>query len=799
MKKIANKSITIIGAALIALILSIIALAVVVTTVNGNGSNKAKAAQTEISGKTFTSEENVATQKKFTTFPQTYEAVFKIADGQPKESVIFGNFRENWEWCDEGLNVKVGANGKPSLYIDNGSNTYTAEFNTEVDTDEWVHLAITHNTTSGIVECFVNGVSQGTSSVLSGRTLSSEILSQRAFMVGGDYGRYNARYFKGSIASVAVFSDIRTPSEIQSDYASGVSASTSDLMCLYDFSSVSGEQVQDKSGNGYDLSDLAYLTSSVFSSNKEYTRVSDFAYSFAVVGDTQRMSEKYPDGLNSIYDWIVNNQRSEKIEFVFGMGDITEQSLVREWDRAKSAIAKLTKANIPYSLVRGNHDMKNDYSGDNTRQGINSAFANNASYINQFDGFMVEGDVTNSYRAFTVQGIKYLLLTLDYGASDAMLEWAGTVVDRYPDHKVIITTHAYEYYAANKLGTDPGKGSPPATDNDYDYKKNPTNTNFRDYNNGVEIWNEFAKKHGNVFLILSGHIDSDTVVYHQESGIHGNLVTSILVNYQQSDTLISGGLGMVNLLKFSKDGTKIYVESYSTVKKAYYKNISQFVIDVPNTTYSAHSVSKYSAYQDADCTHNAVQRGVCSVCGVTHYKEIENTALGHIINGKTTIVSPATCTTNALGSGLCAVCGETGTKELKNTALGHDFGKFTCKDSQCSRCTTVRAKTTEHAFDDGVVTTQPTTENTGVKTYTCADCGETKTESIAKLPTTQQPETNPETNPESTPTTNPDDGKGCATIMPFGGSGGFGGGLAVISLAFALFAIALKLGKRKIN
>lgn len=39
-----------------------------------------------------------------------------------------------------------------------------------------------------------------------------------------------------------------------------------------------------------------------------------------------------------------------------------------------------------------------------------------------------------------------------------------------------------------------------------------------------------------------------------------------------------------------------------------------------------------------------------------------------------------------------------------------------------------------HAWDDGVVTTKPTTANKGVKTFTCA-CGATYTEDIAKLPT----------------------------------------------------------------
>ena len=43
-----------------------------------------------------------------------------------------------------------------------------------------------------------------------------------------------------------------------------------------------------------------------------------------------------------------------------------------------------------------------------------------------------------------------------------------------------------------------------------------------------------------------------------------------------------------------------------------------------------------------------------------------------------------------------------------------------------------------HSYDEGVVTTEPTTESEGVKTYTCTVCGATKTESIPKLTTTKK-------------------------------------------------------------
>lgn len=49
----------------------------------------------------------------------------------------------------------------------------------------------------------------------------------------------------------------------------------------------------------------------------------------------------------------------------------------------------------------------------------------------------------------------------------------------------------------------------------------------------------------------------------------------------------------------------------------------------------------------------------------------------------------------------------------------------------------------DHTWDNGVVTTEPTTEHEGVKTYTCTGCGETKTESIARLPASAKVAANP--------------------------------------------------------
>ncbi|MCR5309016.1 MAG: InlB B-repeat-containing protein [Bacilli bacterium] len=61
------------------------------------------------------------------------------------------------------------------------------------------------------------------------------------------------------------------------------------------------------------------------------------------------------------------------------------------------------------------------------------------------------------------------------------------------------------------------------------------------------------------------------------------------------------------------------------------------------------------------------------------------------------------------------------------------FGGLAACDEENEQGGEVSTKCETHVWDEGVVTTEPTTEAEGVKTYTCTVCKETKTESIPKI------------------------------------------------------------------
>ena len=72
------------------------------------------------------------------------------------------------------------------------------------------------------------------------------------------------------------------------------------------------------------------------------------------------------------------------------------------------------------------------------------------------------------------------------------------------------------------------------------------------------------------------------------------------------------------------------------------------------------------------------------------------------------------------------------TKEPTYTSTGTK--KYTCTNCGETKTETIaKLVCTKHAWDAGVVTKKPTYTSTGEKKYTCTNCGTTKTETIAKL------------------------------------------------------------------
>ena len=150
--------------------------------------------------------------------------------------------------------------------------------------------------------------------------------------------------------------------------------------------------------------------------------------------------------------------------------------------------------------------------------------------------------------------------------------------------------------------------------------------------------------------------------------------------------------------------------------------------------------------KDATCTEPGYTGDtVCKICGKEITKGETIQAKGH-----TEVIDPAvapTCTVPGKTEGKhCSVCNEVLVAQEVIPATGHTektvVGKpATCTETgltdgiSCSVCgTVIKAQEVTpakgHIWDEGKITTAPTCENAGVKTYTCTVCSATKTEAI---------------------------------------------------------------------
>ena len=498
-------------------------------------------------GMSFSANETYETAKNFSQIPKTVEAWIhfpKDTDSALRGGVILGNY----EGSNAGrFNVEISTKGVPRLYFVNASGEVTNLYFSEVNvyTGNWLHLAITYNKSKSQAHCYVNGSLKQTITCSAG-----DYAMTAPMVVGADLRGGNAQYFKGQIRSVALYKDVRTAEEVASDMNK---LGQGDPLAYWNMISYA-DSYTDLSGQGYHLNRNAYWI-------KEKEAVTGYDYTFAVIGDTQKVTYyDYQNGtkhLNKIYSWILSQKEEQNIQYVMGLGDITEKGTIdAEWDLALEAIGQLN-GHIPYSLVRGNHDNSakmNSYLKDLSK----------TPYSTTYEG-SYDSTVNNTWRTITAgsNNIPYLIFTLDYGPTDKILEWAGKIIEEHPKHNVIITTHAYMYRDGTTL--DSGDVCPPSKSN-------------ASYNNGDQVWEKFVRKYENIVLVLSGHDPCSQIVYRQDVGDHGNIITQMLIDPQGVDT--STLTGAVALFHFSADGRQVEVEYYATIQERYFMSSNQFTMTI---------------------------------------------------------------------------------------------------------------------------------------------------------------------------------------------------------------------------
>ena len=261
-------------------------------------------------------------------------------------------------------------------------------------------------------------------------------------------------------------------------------------------------------------------------------------FSIAVIPDTQYLfdEDRYdPEVLQKTLQWIVDHTREKNIVFTVQLGDIVNNGLATEFAQASDVFKILDSNNIQYGYAAGNHDI-NGGLYDNER--------GPSPYLNYFGPSRIAqqssycgatSDGYNTCHVFSGGGQRFLLLSLDWRASDATMSWAQAKLNEYPNVPTIITTHELVS---------------PTTD------LTSNAAALSDY--GQTVWDRLIKSNNQIFMTLNGHFwpSGQAVI----KNLAGKEVYMHLTNYQDR---YFGGSAMMRLYEFDLDEGTVDVHTFS--------------------------------------------------------------------------------------------------------------------------------------------------------------------------------------------------------------------------------------------
>lgn len=181
----------------------------------------------------------------------------------------------------------------------------------------------------------------------------------------------------------------------------------------------------------------------------------------------------------------------------------------------------------------------------------------------------------DSAQIFSAGGYRFLHIGLQFDAPEASLDWAASVIKRYPGLPTIVSTHDFLDTSGERLPN-------PIIDN---HAVDP-----RD-NSPQMMWDKFISANDQIFLVLCGHEHAQA--FRDDPNKAGHRVYQILSDYQdrQQSALDAGakpgagemnsvGDGWMRLMTFDMAGKvpSIHVHTYST----FYKKESVDTADYAN-------------------------------------------------------------------------------------------------------------------------------------------------------------------------------------------------------------------------
>lgn len=266
-------------------------------------------------------------------------------------------------------------------------------------------------------------------------------------------------------------------------------------------------------------------------------------FTIAVVPDTQYLFDE-DRGNRTVVEkslqWIVEHSREKNIVFTVHLGDIVNNGGSARWGNEELAQASdvfkiFDRNDIQYGVVAGNHDIPGGWDSERGHTAYLDYFgpsrtAGNRSYCGSSD------DGYNNCYTFSGGNQRFLLLALDWRASDATIAWAKSKLQQFSGVPTIIATHEILTSSSDVTVNDAAVLS----------------------GYGQTLWDRLIKSNSQIFMTLNGHNWPAGATIMKD--LADREVYMHLVNYQ--DRYFSGS-GMIRLYEFDLRANTVDVQTFS--------------------------------------------------------------------------------------------------------------------------------------------------------------------------------------------------------------------------------------------
>ena len=489
----------------------------------------------------FLGQDCLTSAKGFAQIVQTVETW--IASSANKQATLLDN---------GAIRLAVTASGELAVTFGDVTKTTT---NANLYGGQWKRLTVVRNVSEGTLAVYVNGVSVGEWSGLTFATSGED----GAFTFGANADKTD--YYIGRMGETRFWSVALSGAEAterKDAYANGDETGLLASWKLdYSYALIYPDVVDE--ANGATLQSDGWYR----------TNMGDFDHTIVIFPDTQD-SMLLNHKLNDLAtDYIVENAEDLNVELVVHVGDITQNNTEMEMEWSNDAFAKL-KDVAPFAPVIGNHDYP-DLSGRGSAIRDGSVFNENwHEYITsqaQYGGAFEEGKSDNYYLLYSDGSNDYVVLAVEFGPRDEVLEWANIILKRYADRKAILVTHS----GPSAKGVMSGDNSDTAKGDASTYTMKDSTT----INEVFDIWKKVIMQNENLVTVISGHVQAVRV--ETNFGDKYDNEMPFVVCDTSGMPSFPGGLGLIGLLRYNDDGTAAYY-LYSASENAYYKTQYYFTL-----------------------------------------------------------------------------------------------------------------------------------------------------------------------------------------------------------------------------